>query len=262
MEAYQEKNTKEFWNNLASDRTLSTDQVTHKDIWQRWLEIELIKRFLRPESRVLDVGCGNGYTTKKISALVKEIIGIDFSPEMIKRAVEENIANSKGAVKFAVMDVLELNKSSFGLFDIVVSERCLINLAGWEEQKKAISNIASVIEPGGRYIFVEGSRDGRKNLNALRQTVGLEAMPPVWHNVDFDLNATLDYLENFFEIEENLNLGIYDYISRVVHPLLVYPEQPKYDAKINEVAAKLALQGQEFGKISRVIFLVLKKKTD
>ena len=55
------------------------------------LAFELLsKAGLRGNERVLDLGCGDGKITAKIANLVPEgwVIGIDFSPEMIKFAQE------------------------------------------------------------------------------------------------------------------------------------------------------------------------------
>jgi hypothetical protein len=37
---------KAFWDQRAADPSCDPAQVTHPDIWQRWLEIETIKRLL------------------------------------------------------------------------------------------------------------------------------------------------------------------------------------------------------------------------
>ena len=254
---------KRFWEARASEKAIHEREVTTPDIWQRWLEIELIKQFLGKEDKVLDVGCGNGYTTRQIAPQVSEVVGIDCGEEMIARALRES-ASEEGAaeynVTFWVQDVLSLNETTLGMFDTAISERCLINLENWEEQKCALDKIASVIRPGGRLIFVEGCKQGRENLNRARTDVGLEALPPVWHNVDFDENATESYLKRAYTVERKLNLGAYDFVSRVVHPLLVSPDEPKYDSKINEIAAKIALRTQDSSRIGRVLFLVLRRK--
>lgn len=254
---------KHFWNQRAKQGELSDQEVTHRDIWQRWLEVETIKKFLKPSDRALDVGCGNGYTTKLIVPLVNAVVGMDYSEEMITRAKadpELRQENLRSSVSFAVGDVLALKPSAFGGFDVVISERCLINLGSWEDQKLAIANIAAVLKPGGRFLFIEGSKQGRTRLNQLRKSLGLEAMPPVWHNLDFDENELMTFLGRDFDVEHQLHFGVYDFLSRVVHPLLAAPEPPQYDSKINQMAARLALTSQEFGSISRVLFSVLRRK--
>ena len=249
-----------FWQDRAQSAEVMEHEVTHRDVWQRQLEIEMIKKFVRPPDRVLDIGCGNGFTTKRIAPLVSDIVGMDYTEGMINRALEEAGANEGGALPFKGKDVLALSPGDFGLFDLVLSERCLINLESWDDQQRAISNIASVIKPGGRFIFVEGCKQGRENLNRLRKAVGLDAMPTVWHNIDFDQDETLAYLSQYFTIEEKVHFGVYDFIARVAHPLIVAPGEPQYDCRINEVASLLALHCQEFEKISRMLFLVLKKR--
>ena len=254
---------KEFWEERAGTQDISPGAVTHRDVWQRWLEIEMIKRWIKGSGRVLDIGCGNGYTTKRIAPLVEEILGIDYSEEMIARAVREDDPDEsvgRRTATFEVGDVLALTPSTFGVFDAVISERCLINLSSSSEQQQAIATIASILKPGGLFVFIEGCKDGRAELNRVRKTVGLEEMPLVWHNIDFDEMATLEYLSSLFTIRHRLHFGLYDFVSRVVHPLTVAPESPKYDCRINEVAAKLALSCQEFGSISRTLFLVLERR--
>ena len=76
---------KEFWESRA-ETPVSDAEVTHADVWQRHLEIETILKFVGQGDRVLDVGCGSGYTTKHIAPHVAEIVGIDYSDAMIRRA--------------------------------------------------------------------------------------------------------------------------------------------------------------------------------
>src|SRR5439155_6645789 len=128
--------------------------------------------------------------------------------------------------------------------------RCLINLSTWEEQQAALDRLASVLRPGGRLLFVEGSSRGRDSLNDFRERVGLPRMAPVWHNLDFDEATLLPFLNRNFEVEEDLGFGTYDFISRVVHPLLVAPAEPAYDSRANEVAARLALVSQAYRELS------------
>lgn len=252
---------REFWEDRARS-VGAAEEVTHRDVWQRWLEIEHLKRLVQSSDRVIDIGCGNGYTTLRLAPLVREIVGVDYSEEMVRRADEalrtEGVKTPNA--RFAVMDVLNLGPERFGRFDVAITERCLINLPGWPEQKRAIANIAGVLVPGGRYLFIEGSQEGRARLNELRQSVGLEPMPPVWHNRDFQEGPLLEFVEQYFEVRQRLHLGIYDLIARVAHPLMVAPAQPDYKARINRAGAEIALHCQGCGEISRVLFLVLRRK--
>jgi len=249
---------KEFWDRRAQDPSRNDSEVTHRDIWQRWLEIETLKRYLRPSDRLLDVGCGAGYTTRLIAPLVREAVGVDYSASMIDRA--RAAADGMPSLRFEVADVMTLGEEPLGTFDVAVSSRCLINLADWMQQQRAIENIARRLKPGGRFLFLEGLEDGRNRLNELRQQSGLEPMPRVWHNVDFVEDRLLAFLEPLFAVADRRHFGVYDFVARIVHPLTVAPAEPQYEARINEVGARLALDQQAFGDISRVIFLVLERR--
>lgn len=249
---------RQFWDGRALDPANDDSQVTHRDVWQRWLEIETIRGYLQPSDRLLDVGCGAGYTTLRIADGVAEAVGVDFSAEMIARAAKASAGRAR--VRFEQADVMELSPGTLGTYDVVLSSRCLINLPDWAAQQTALRNIAAMVRPGGRFILVEGLRDGRDGLNAVRLQMGLEAMPPVWHNVDFVEADLLPFLEQFYVTRDRRHFGVYDFIARVVHPLMVAPAAPEYEARINEVAARAALVRQDCGDLSRVIVLVLERR--
>jgi len=253
-----ESRVKQFWETRAQDASLTDAEATHQDVWQRWLEIETIKPYLRASDRMIDVGCGSGYATRLLAPLVRETVGVDFSEAMIARA--QTAAAGQPGLHFDVGDVLSLDARAHGTFDVALSVRCLINLESWQLQQKAIENIASVLEPGGRFIMVEGLADGRRALNVLRKSVGLSEMPAVWHNIDFEEATLLPWLERVFTVADRRHFGVYDFVARIVHPMAVAPEAPVYDSAINRTGAQLALRLQDFGDVSRVLFLVLERR--
>jgi SAM-dependent methyltransferase len=255
----QDSRVKNFWETRAQDQSLTDAEATHQDVWQRWLEIETIKPFLRPTDRMVDVGCGSGYATRLLAPLVRETLGVDFSESMIARA--RTAAAGQSNLRFEVGNALELDPRALGTFDVALSVRCLINLESWELQQRAIDNVAALLKPGGRFIFVEGLADGRRNLNTMRVRMGLSEMPTVWHNVDFEDAKLMPFLDRFFTVEARRHFGVYDFVSRIVHPMAVAPESPVYDSAINRTAAQLAVQLQDFGAVSRVAFLVLVRRS-
>src|SRR6266700_1977640 len=86
----------EFWDDQAKVHGAS-DLATAPDHYYRELEIESILRVLvamKPET-ILDVGCGNGYTTLKIGKQfpAATVVGVDSSKEMIAEARKHSIPN-------------------------------------------------------------------------------------------------------------------------------------------------------------------------
>jgi ubiquinone/menaquinone biosynthesis C-methylase UbiE len=249
--------TKAHWDDRAADRTRDDIEVTHPDVWQRWLEIETIKPHLRAGDRVLDVGCGSGYGTRRFAPLVANIIGVDFSEAMIVRA---NASQNPENLSFKVGDARRLSEAGLDTFDTVVSVRCLINILDRAEQFHALDEIARVIRPSGRFILVEGKAEGRAALNEAREAHGLDPMPPVWHNRDFSERELLAHLDRHFTVLFKRGFGRYDYIARVVHPHLIKPRAPEYTAEINQIAARIAVTDNDAEHLSRIIFLVLERR--
>ena len=247
---------KDVWDNRAANTDLPKELVTHADFHQRRLEIEVLLQYLPRNQKVLDIGCGNGYSTAAIAETSESVLGIDYSSAMIERARRDfgHVPN----LNFETQDILQLDLSD-QQFDAIVTQRCLINLPSWEDKKCAIENIARIVKSGGCFIFQEGTQQGREQLNQIREIFGLERMPSVPFNTDFDETELWPFIRQYFEIIEIRRFGLYDLISRVVHPLLVYPDQPQYDDKINEIAQQISAKLSGADQISREFIAYLRR---
>jgi len=182
---------RQFWDERARQYTTSS-QSTLCEVPLRELEIGAILKYLQDGMKVLDVGCGNGYSTIKFWEHRRlDIIGMDFSPEMVKYAKENLKAcdrrdPQRGKVGFIEGDVLQLPFPA-ARFDAVVTERCLQNLGSWEEQRQAILNTASVLKPRGFFLMAECSFTGLDRLARFLNLLGKKEPEGVvpWHNLFF-----------------------------------------------------------------------------
>jgi hypothetical protein len=85
-------------------------------------------------------------------------------------------------------------------------------------------------------------------------------MPVVPFNLDFDEETLWPFIRHDFDIVEVRRFGLYDLISRIVHPLLVSPAEPQYAAKINDVARQVAAQLRGADELSREFSAFLRRK--
>ena len=112
----------------------------------------------KPGERILDLGCGTGHLTDKIAGTGATVVGVDRSPEMIQQAREVY-----PAIRFEVMDARELAFDE--PFDAVFSNATL----HWiKEPDRAITGIAKILRPGGRFVAEFG---GKGNTNELLKAV-------------------------------------------------------------------------------------------
>lgn len=246
---------KEYWDTQAKTNACE-EGSTLRDSNLRELEITTLLSYIKENSRVLDIGCGNGYSTI-IFAKNKNIniIGADYSKRMIKNANQSLYNNHKQLknTRFEIQDILNTSYED-NYFDIVISERCLINIDTWEKQKKGILEIHRVLKKGGTFLMLEGSNDGMKKLNEIREKLGLGKINIIWHNLFFDDTNLKEFTSNYFNIIEINNFcSTYMIISRALHPKL---KTPDYNADINKYALMLPNMG-DYGYLK---IYVLNKK--
>jgi len=249
----------------------TTDRYATSPDWNlREFEIAAIKRHLEPDARVLDVGCGNGYSTLCFAAAVPgDYVGIDYLPEMVEAAeqLQTELGSELGVSKPVRFETGDATQLEFGdeSFDTVVSERCLLNIPERENQWVALDQAARVLRPGGRYLMLEGTLQGLQALNDMRVRLGLDPIPeadPTTNagSTKFDEDEVEgEILKRFSEIESIERFGMYYFLSRIVHPLLVAPDAPKYDAPFNEIARQIALEIPDYEGLGHVALWVLRK---
>jgi len=109
--------------------------------------VEALRALVRSKSRILDGGCGIGYTLQFFAETnpQAEVVGYDFSPAAVEFA-------TKGAAAFPNVRVVEsshltcANDLPNGYFDLVQSEGTIM-CSG--DPALAVKNLAALLAPGG-----------------------------------------------------------------------------------------------------------------
>ena len=112
---YQKKANWDF-----SEFEIETDCLTD---WDLYLEL---KRAVNADSRVLDLGTGGGEKLLEFFPECGEIVGTDFSPEMIRTATENLARSGRKNIAFKVMDNLHMDVPD-EYFDVVVARHTIID---------------------------------------------------------------------------------------------------------------------------------------
>jgi ubiquinone/menaquinone biosynthesis C-methylase UbiE len=203
-------------------------------------EIALITRRLRPHTRILDAGCGEGESTLVYASLPGVIVhGADFSSTRLSKAEARlgHLANvSLRKVDF-LQDPLALDED----YDFVISQRFLINVTDWELQKRVLGKLIGLTRPGGRLIMLEGSVPGTEELDAFRALWGLPPIAVRWHNLFLDDAALIAFMESagcrFVEAD---GLGSYFVLTRGLRP--VFDQDLAWDSEFNRISAGADLE--------------------
>jgi len=100
--------------------------------------------------RILDAGCGAGYFSRLLVEKGAMVTGVDLSKKFIEIAKRYEKEKKLG-IKYEVADIANLSQFHDGFFDVVVS---VYVLSDTRDCKKAIGEIARVLKPKGRFIFL------------------------------------------------------------------------------------------------------------
>ncbi len=108
---------------------------------------------IRPGLKVLDAGCGPGFTTSIIHEMIQpggEIVGIDYSEERINYAKEKYGRNQ--GIEFQVHD-LRGSLEGIGLFDLIWVRFVLEY--NRNESLDIVKNLTACLKPGGQLCLLD-----------------------------------------------------------------------------------------------------------
>lgn len=233
-------------------------KVNIADTVQRDLELQFIFKHLDRASRVLEVGCGNGYVTSQLRERVAQVDAFDYAENMIARARELYGERNNRFFHDSVL----APKVDGGPYDAIVCVRVLINLRNMDEQVLALRNMAGLLKKGGKLILMEGYKEGFEELSSLRTRIGLQPLHPAKINYYSNLCEFAPVLHEHFAVTDTFNTGMFDFLTRIVYPTLVGVENSaepgEFHHKIEPIVRADA--GVEFARFARLHGFVLIKR--
>lgn len=173
------------------------------------------------ELSFVDIGCGNGFTVRTLrTSLTAPINYQAFEPNDMMRGQAEKQLAGLDKVTVSKGDIRDAKFAPANTYDILLSQRVIINILDLEHQKTALQNLIKTVKPGGLLIFIEAFQPGLDYLNEARAEQGIEPLPPAFHNLYlpgdfFDSSELKAYPGD--TIGEHF-LSTHYYVSRVLHP--------------------------------------------
>ncbi|HKQ51133.1 MAG TPA: class I SAM-dependent methyltransferase [Pyrinomonadaceae bacterium] len=140
----------------ALEKALMNNPV--RALLQRRYEAPLLERLggHTQGMRVLEVGCGRGVGTEIIFRRfgAREVHAFDLDPEMVNQARRRLSGYSSSRLKLAVGDATAIMADDRS-FDAVFDFGIIHHVPDWQ---KAVSEISRVLRRGGRFFFMEATR--------------------------------------------------------------------------------------------------------
>lgn len=156
--------------------------------YQEWCEylIHLLQKEEIREGIVLDLGCGTGNVTEILAKAGYDMIGVDYSEDMLGIAMEkrerEELAAVRDSILYLCQDMREFEL--FGTVKAVVSICDSMNyITSYEDLVQVFRLVNNYLDPGGPFIFDLNTR--YKYENILADNTFAEVRDPssfIWEN--------------------------------------------------------------------------------
>ena len=267
---------KDHWDKLSGQyakdlkSTTKTPTIKKLEINALIRSIEKIEELNYNFSKILEVGCGNGYNLIGLSQNFPDKLfhGVDYSEGMIENAIKLKKENSMENVEYFIEDILKINENNYlhNEYDLVFTNRCIINLNNHKIQLEALSSLSHIVSTGGYLLLIENSNKTYYNQNQCRNALGMESRVPDEYNCF--INET-DFIK-YAKIDLNLNLiDVIDFAS--LHDILLYVILPKinngkvdYRHPLMDVVTELILNldinfANQFGSFGQNRLFIFKK---
>ena len=139
-------------NNGISKEVISQfDKISElPDCWDHNQQYQkhLLSKINTTQGVALDIGCGTGEFTKKLSSLFSKVIGIDVSPKMIDEAKKRNNPSN---VDFINVDVETYLKTTEEKYDLIISIATFHHL----EYASVLNHIYDKLQSNGMLVILD-----------------------------------------------------------------------------------------------------------
>lgn len=175
-----------------SDFALVYDTLMDNTPYERWCEliVGILKRYGIEQDLVLDLGCGTGTLTELLAKEGYDMIGVDYSEEMLSRAMEKR-EESGLSILYLLQDMREFEL--YGTVKAVVSVCDSLNyLLEEEDVIETFRLVNNYLDPKGLFIF------DFNTVHKYRDVIGETTIAENREDCSF-------IWENYYNEEERIN---------------------------------------------------------
>jgi ubiquinone/menaquinone biosynthesis C-methylase UbiE len=162
---------------------------------------EFALSLLRPQDRVLDLGCGTGYGTSVLAGRCAEIVGIDYCEDAIEYARKQY--GSTGC-SFTCADALNTGLPG-GSVDVVC---CVQVIEHMKDQEGFVSGVLRVLTSGGRFVVATPN----KATYSPDADVGF-----AYHHKEYRAPELVEFLSKYFSSVKLYGLFARSVLARAYH---------------------------------------------
>ena len=183
--------------------------------WADFIEDTVRREYKKEPEIILDLGSGTGKMTVELAKRGHEMIGVDYSPEMLDIARD----NAEAAGVSDKILWLRQDMTAFELYGTVDVALCCLDginhLTARADVKRCFSLVHNYLERDGLFIFDVNSEYKFENVYADRAyTYEIDGNVCIWQNYYNEKSRLCDFYITIFEENENGTYERYDEMQR------------------------------------------------
>jgi len=233
--------------------------------YDKWLTFtrEMIRKSGIAVQKVADLGCGTGELTIKLAKEGYQLLGVDYSIDMLTHADQKSRQENLD-IQWIHQDLRELE--GLDQLDVAVSFCDVMNyITSKSDLKNVVERIAKALKPGGLFMFDIHSLDYVSNYlvnNSFTEVT--DDLAYIWDCIAGDQPGEMYHELTFFTLE---NDGKYDRIDEFHHQRTYSAQEYK---KILTAAgfenpvlySDFSLKSDHLTEKTERIFIVTKKRSE
>jgi len=159
--SYTEREPSDLVGRVAPRRGWDFSRMSATRAAVPWEYPDVVRRYLRPDSRVLDIGTGGGEQLIALASCFDRGIGVDIDPEMVQVASTgaEAVANLRFQVSTEGLEAVD------GLFDVILDRHAPVDLRAVRAHLTGRGHVVT-------------QQVGERNTSTIRAALGLSTPVP------------------------------------------------------------------------------------
>jgi len=175
----------DFWEKLTQNPS---------DLYKRLFEQEkkYLENNVKSDSRVLDIGCGDGRNILSIVEKVQSVVGIDIDPKAIEDAIRR--LHQYKNVQIILGSAFDLPCDEYQ-YDVVILSMTFVNFSN--HKNKSLTEMKRVLKPGGKIVMSVYSEHAMNERLNMYKKIGVPVQEVLVKEVIFDKSVGANTSEQF-----------------------------------------------------------------
>ncbi len=228
------------------------------DMWSEYI-VSLLKEHNIKDGIVLDMGCGTGNITERLSDNGYDMIGIDNSYDMLSIAMEKKAISGRDSILYLCQDMREFEL--YGTVRAVVSVCDSMNyIMQYEDLVQVFKLVNNYLDPQGIFVFDLKSEKYFEEIGEKTIAENREEASFIWENSYYAEEKINEYLLTIYAKRDD---GAFDRIEEFHQQKAYTLEEIKnaiYEGGMEFVCAYNAFTKEEASSENERIYVIAREK--